>query len=679
MPGEIHIGGAILARGYAGQPGLTAARFVPDPFGDSPGGRLYRTGDMAHIRRDGTLEYLGRADDQMKIRGFRVEPGEVEAALRRVPGVSAAAVVAQTGAGLRDTRLVAHVVRDGGGDAAAAEELRAALSRLLPDHMVPAAFLFPDALPVTAGGKIDRRALTAAAGQTMAPRPDYAPPERPEEEALTAIWSDVLGAGRVGIDDNYFALGGDSIRSIQVVARARARGLDFTIGDLFAMPTVRGLAAGLRAPRGDAAPAAPSQQFDLVVLRDRDRMPAEVEDAYPLSLLQGGMLYHRNDRPGSAIYHDIFSLHLRAQIDAAVMREVIAALIARHPALRTSFDVARFSEPLQLVHRTAPVPLEVTDLTGLDATAQDAAIADWIAADKARGFDPEDHPLVRFHIHLRAPDRFQFSGSFHHAIIDGWSDAVMVTEIFEDYFTRLAGAATPPAPPRSVFRDFVAMERSAVASDSDARFWTDLIEGCDVSALPRDRHAGPAPPDRGVDETVVRIPEDVVFGLKQAALGAAVPLKSMLLAAHLRVLSLLTGRRRVMTCLVSSGRPEHEDGERVLGLFLNSMPFPMTLGGSSWADLAIDCFRLERRMLPHRRYPMAELRRRQGGMHLSETLFYFTNYHIYQSLGRFNAELISSSFHEESSFPLVVNFRLDPFNGDLHLDLQSDPAVLGAS
>jgi nonribosomal peptide synthetase protein BlmX len=679
VAGELYIGGEILARGYVGQPGLTAASFVPDPFGDNPGGRLYRTGDMARVRGDKTLEYLGRADDQVKVRGYRVEPGEVEAALRRVPGVVTAAVVAQTGVGPRDTRLVAHVVCEPGGAQVTVEDIRATVSRHLPDHMVPAVFLLRGSLPVTNGGKIDRRALAASDQSDTRARPDYAPPERPEEEALAAIWSDVLGAGRVGIDDNYFELGGDSIRSIQVVARAKARGLDFTIADLFAAPTVRTLCAGLRTGPDAVTPAAPSQPFDLIAPRDRDRMPDAVEDAYPLSLLQGGMLFHRADRPGSAVYHDIFSLHLRARIDLEAMRDVIAALIDRHPALRTSFDVATFSEPLQLVHRTVPAPLGITDLTKFDDTAQDAAISNWIVADKARGFDPEDCPLVRFHIHLRAPEKFQFSGSFHHSIIDGWSDAVMITEIFEDYFTRLAGTASPPSPPLSMYRDFIAMERAALASDSDARFWTDLIEGYDVSTLPRDQHADPASAGHGVDETVVQVPADVVAGLKQAALGAAVPLKSMLLAAHLRVLSLLTGQRRVMTCLVSSGRPEHEGGERVLGLFLNSVPFPVSLESGSWSDLAIQCFRLERRMLPHRRYPMAEIRRRQGGMPLSESLFYFTSYHIYQGLERFDAELISSSFHEESSFPLVVNFRLDPFNGDLHLDLQTAPSVIGYS
>jgi aryl carrier-like protein len=226
VPGELYLAGPQVARGYLNRPGLTASRFVADPFG-APGTRMYRTGDRVRWTTDGQLDYLGRADDQVKIRGFRVEPGEVAAVLRGLPGVRDAAVVA------RENRLVAYLVGD-------TDDPRAALARVLPDYLVPAAFVTLDKLPMTTSGKLDRRALPVPETHgTPAP----AAPTTPREVALADLWAEVLGLDRVGVDDDFFALGGDSIRLLKLCARARELGIALTPRDLFEHPTIAGLAA----------------------------------------------------------------------------------------------------------------------------------------------------------------------------------------------------------------------------------------------------------------------------------------------------------------------------------------------------------------------------------------------------------------------------------------------------
>jgi aryl carrier-like protein len=247
VPGELYLGGAGLARGYLHRPGLTAERFVADPFGEAPGARLYRSGDLARWLPDGNLELLGRIDHQVKIRGYRVELGEIEAALSSLDSVREAVVVAREDEG-QARRLVAYVVSR--SDAPKVDRLRSALAKRLPSHMVPSAFVFLEALPLTPNGKLDRKALPAPGGE----RPDlggaYVPPRNATEELLAEIMRDVLGVDRVGVHDNFFALGGDSILGIQVVSRIRAQGFEISPLELFQNQAVAALATVLREAPG---------------------------------------------------------------------------------------------------------------------------------------------------------------------------------------------------------------------------------------------------------------------------------------------------------------------------------------------------------------------------------------------------------------------------------------------
>ncbi|HEX9935942.1 MAG TPA: amino acid adenylation domain-containing protein, partial [Longimicrobium sp.] len=338
--GEMYVGGAGVARGYLGRSALTAQRFVPDPFSADPAARLYRSGDLARRLPDGSLEFHGRADEQVKVRGFRIEPGEIESALLAHPSVREAVVLARGEDEAK--RLVAWVVADG-ADAAA---LRAHLLAHLPDYMVPAAFVFMDALPLTRHGKVDRRALPEPAATDLAGA-GYLAPRTPTEELLAAVWAELLGAARVGVDDGFFELGGHSLLATRVASRVRdTLGVELPVRAVFEHPTLGALAAevdGLR--RGARGVEAPP-------IRPVPREGADL----PLSFAQERLWFVDRMEAGSATYHMPLFARLEGELDEAALRRALDELVRRHESLRTSFPLVD-GLPVQRVAPPAPVEL----------------------------------------------------------------------------------------------------------------------------------------------------------------------------------------------------------------------------------------------------------------------------------------------------------------------------------
>jgi amino acid adenylation domain-containing protein len=663
VPGELWIGGDGVARGYLGRPGLTAERFVPDPFAapDRAGARLYRTGDLVRLRLPGPgLEFLGRIDDQVKIRGHRIEPGEVATALAAHPGLRDTAVAVR-GAG-DDRRLVAWVVARDRARRPSAAELRGFLAGRLPAPMIPSAFVHLDVLPLTPNGKLDRRALPDPDPHRDEETP-YAPPRTLTEEVLVEIWGKVLEVDRVGIDDPFFSRGGDSIRSLQILTLAQKRGLQVTLQDLFERPTIRSLAASVRLDGAEQIPAPPP--FSLVSEEERRRLDLGLEDAYPLTHLQAGMLYHSELAPDSAIYHDLHSFRLRGRYDAELLATAIEQVTHRHPLLRTSFDLTRFSEPLQLVHRRVEIPLAIDDLRHLSVGEGRRIVLAWLDQETLQPFDWTHVPLARFQIHLYCDGTFQFTLSFHHAILDGWSSASLLTELFRRYLALLDlgdGAAVEP-PPSATLREFVHLERSALGSAEAREFWRRHLEDSPLVRLPRSR---PKTSGGRAEYFEVPLPPGLSDGLKQVARSLSLPLKSVLMGVHFRVFGLLCGLTDVVSGVVSNGRPERSDGEQAIGLFLNTLPLRMTLPGGSWSDLAHGAFQIERASLPFRRFPLAEMQRMEGRT-LFEVAFNFLHFHVYDRLaGLTGMEVVSREGYEETNFSLITYFQLSGASLDVH-------------
>ncbi|MCK2217015.1 amino acid adenylation domain-containing protein [Actinomadura sp. ATCC 31491] len=396
-----------------------------------------------------------------------------------------------------------------------------------------------------------------------------------------------------------------------------------------------------------------------------------LEDAYPLAALQAGMLYHSAYEPDAVTYHDLTTITLRGRFDAGAFTAALAEVTARHPVLRTSIDLTGFKEPLQLVHRTATLPLEVTDLSGDPAAGR--RLAAWSEAEKRRPFDWASPPLARAHVHVLPGELFAFSLSFHHAILDGWSVAALVTELLRRYHGHLTGDPLPVVPPGAAFRELVAAERAAVAAPETRGFWQARVADAPGTRLPR----LPGPHGEPGAE-VLRLPlaAGLVDRLGAAARRVAVPLRTLLLAAHLRVLALVTGEREVMTGLVTHSRPESEAGEEVLGLFLNTVPLRLDVAAATWGELAREVFEAELALLPHRRYPLFEIQRAAGRSPLLDVLFDFRDFHVYQGLP--GVEIVGQEFFEQTDVPFAAAFGRSREHGGFDLTLTYDRAQFGA-
>ena len=676
VAGEIHIGGTGLARGYLNRAALTAERFVPDQFNQLPGARFYKTGDLGRYRTDGNIEFLGRVDHQVKVRGHRIELGEIETALAAHPAVRDNVVTVHEDE-RGEKRLVAYLTATGPNEVGPGE-LRSYLSERLPDYMIPAFFIWLAKMPLTANGKLDRRALPAPGRERPAPETSYVAPRSATEELLAGIWADVLGLDRVGVEDNFFVLGGDSIRSVRVLAQAREHGLEVSLQQLFRHQTIAALAREIKAADASVDVLPKTQPFDLVSESDKARMPAGVVDAYPLSMLQGGMLFHIALSPETAVYHNVNSWHLRATFDREYFMAAVARAVARHPILRTSFDLTSYSEPLQLVHESATMHVGVTDIRSLSDEEQGAILDQYVAAERVKEFDLTRPPLLRFHIHRRTDESFQFTLTENHPILDGWSLNSTLSEIFTSYFALLNGQELPQVePPTVTFRDFVLLERQTVESEEHRSFWREKLRDLQVTRvarLPARYRSGGS--QHRIRQEYVLVSQELSEALNSTARALKMPLKSLLLAAHMKVLSVLSGERDVVSGLVTNGRPEALDGEQVRGLFLNTLPFRLMLPNESWADLVRATFEAEWELLPHRRYPLPALQRETGGQPLFEAQFNYVHFHVLESILRSGEiEVLPEAnrrVFEEAHFPLTAAFGLNPFSTQINLMLQYD-------
>ncbi|MER7482180.1 amino acid adenylation domain-containing protein [Streptomyces sp. NPDC126510] len=548
VPGELYLAGAQVARGYPKRPGLTASRFTADPFGP-PGSRMYRTGDRARWDAHGLLEFLGRTDDQVKIRGFRVEPGEVEAALLDHPEVAETVVTAREHAGR--AMLVAYLV-PAGDRTPPADELRVRLRRTLPDHMVPAAFVPLARIPRTSSGKTDRRALPAPPVQPDSTTP-YVTPRPGTEETLATIWAQVLGVERVGARDNFFALGGDSILSIQIVSRARrALGGRFSPRLLFEAPTVAELAAALAPDADEAADVA-------IPVVPRDSL-------LPMSFGQQRLWFLDDFNEGGTEYHSAVGLHLAGPLDPAALRAAIGDLVARHEALRTTFDVVD-GRGVQIVH---PV-------LGPEWRAEEAAseqrLRELTQEELARPYDLRTGPLVRVLLVRLGADEHVCVLGMHHIVTDGWSMGVASQELGELYAARTEGR-TPRLPEVSVqYPDFAAWQRARLEDDGlleeQLDWWRTHLDGITPLDLPTDR---PRPAVRSSKGGVhgFDVSAATVAGLKELARTQGATLFMALTAAVKAVFARYTGQRDVAVGTASAGRGS-ADLEQLVGFLVNTV------------------------------------------------------------------------------------------------------------
>ncbi|MDJ0838635.1 MAG: amino acid adenylation domain-containing protein [Acidobacteriota bacterium] len=662
IAGELCLAGDQLAMGYHARPGFTASVFVPNPFALWPGERLYRTGDLVKWSVAGELHFLGRIDSQVKVRGIRVELGEVEAALKRQPGVTDAAALVHAG------RLSAFVTGEIDPD-----ELRKQLGETLTDAMVPGLIQVLPALPLSPSGKIDRRRLTALAAESGRVESSGREPRNETEAVLAGIWCDILEREDVGIDDNFFDLGGDSIQSIRIVARARSAGLDVEPADVFTYQTIAGMAE--KAESGVAAEvtgsAEPEQHLDLENLK---REHPDLVDAYALTPLQAGMLFHGiyDGRDGGSMYTVQMACTLVGPLDEEAFIDAWNTALARHDITRTAF----FTEPtpLQAVFRQAPAAWRREDWsTEFDPEPR---LQTFLEEDSAAGFRLDKAPLMRFALFQLGPERRAFVWTYHHILLDGWSTGILSGEVFARYHAAVTGREYVTRPLRP-FRDYVAWLNRGDQSER-AAFWTDYLKGFQSPTPLPLAHAGAKIPEtRDTTEHLLTVQE--TEALEQRAASLRVTPGTLVRAAWALLLARATGRGEVVFGEIVSGRPPELAGvDSMTGLFINTQPVRMRPA----ADLPVDQWlsacqqdRLARDRFTHT--PLNEIQRYSElpeDAPLVQSLFVFENHPLDRALAAGEGSVTIEDFRSTGLINYPLTIVAIP-GEQLALRLDTDPAV----
>ncbi|HEX8933967.1 MAG TPA: condensation domain-containing protein, partial [Pseudonocardiaceae bacterium] len=592
--GELYLAGAGLARGYLHRPGLTAARFVANPFG-APGERMYRSGDLVRWSAAGELEYLGRVDEQVKIRGFRIELGEIEVVLANHPGISEVVVTARDdqppGLNSSGKRLVAYVVPADGVTPTSAE-LRAHLLQTLPDYMVPALFVALAELPLGPTGKLDRKALPAP-DQPAEPVAEFVAPRTEIERILADIWAQVLRVERVGVEDNFFELGGDSILSIQVVSRARAAGVPVSTREVFSAQTVSGLAAGVglepvSVPAGEVAgpaPLTPIQHWFFTTY---------------------GPLTHFNQS---------FVIELTEDLDRHALSAAVDAVVAQHPVLRM-----RFSQ-LEGQWRQEPVPtggvvVERCELAGV-AEADRPAVMKRAAWAAQSGLDITEGPVLRVVLFETGPgSQPRLFLAAHHLVIDGVSWRILLGDLETAYQQARAGGPIELEPVGTAFTQWAhrwVAHVQAGGLDEDLGYWSTLAQ--DVMSQDAVAHlpvtgSGPNTAE-SARAVMVNLSRDETDALLHRVPGVyRTQINDVLLSALARVLAAWTGQQRVLVALEGHGREEIVPGvdlSRTVGWFTSLFPVALRVEPAGWGEL-LKSVKEQLRAIPHRGVSYGALR-----------------------------------------------------------------------
>jgi amino acid adenylation domain-containing protein len=562
--GELLLGGDCLARGYVNRPDLTAAKFVPDPFSGKPGARLYRTGDIARYGTDGQIEFLGRSDNQVKIRGYRIELEEIELAIMEHPEVRQAAVSTRSSEH-GEKRLIGYVVAAEASQLSAAE-LRDFIKQKLPEYMAPSQLIFVDALPLTISGKIDRNLLYTLEEKQEVAAESTAVPIKPTEKALMKIWTDVLGNSQIGIHDDFFDSGGDSLLATQIMTRVqKAFGVEVPLRIMFEFPTIAGFAGAI-----EEYGASSEQQLDLVQI---ERVPY-----YPLSPAQERLWFLCQMGGQSEIYNMTGMIRLEGELDVEVMEKVLTEVVRRHEALRTVFPT-REDNPVQVIQPPYTVHPVLTDLSASTVGDQDEELLRISREEAELPFDLVHGPVFRARLVRFSPTDHVLLSTIHHIACDGWSVAVLVKEIGILYCAFLRNEESPLADLRFQYVDFAEWQRRNLERtfEKHMEYWRRRLGGAPSPvSLPRERHNIQKVSFRG-DSYSFRVSTEILNSLKVISQETKASLFMTLLAGLKILIHSYTDCEDIVVGTDIANRT-HLQTEEIIGLFVNVLALRSNMG-----------------------------------------------------------------------------------------------------
>jgi acyl carrier protein len=564
VAGELYIGGAGIARGYLNRPDLTAGKFIPNPFAETPGECLYKTGDLARYLPNGDIDFLGRKDGQVKIRGFRIELGEIETSLRRHPGIQEVVVSLkeyQPG----DKRLIAYYISST-QDGLATSDLKSQLKETLPDYMIPSTFVRLDAMPLTASGKIDRRALLEREPDDQLAESFTGAARTPTEEILAGQWAEVLDLPQVGIDDDFFDLGGHSLMATQLISRLReVFQVELPLRSLFETPTVAGIAARIDQTS--------TQQLSPI-------SPAPEDAELPLSFAQQRFWFLDQLNAGNAAFNIPAAVLLNGTLDQKALAQSFNEIVKRHEALRTTFRMVA-DGVIQVVNSARPLSVSLVDLTALTEDARRTEAQRVSAAESVQSFDLANGPLLSVMLLRLTESQHLLTLTIHHIAFDGWSLGVLLTD-FAHYYTEFVTGKRQELPALPIqYGDYAYWQRQTLRGelwDEHLRYWSRQLEHAPTMLdLPTDRPRAAVQSFLGARKSFA-LSNSLTEALKSLSRRESATLFMTVFAAFASILNRFTGQEDLVVGADIANRTRLET-EPVIGCFLNHVVLRADLTG----------------------------------------------------------------------------------------------------
>ena len=673
--GEICVGGAGLAQGYLNNEALTAEKFIPHPF--ISGQLLYKTGDLGRWSDEGNVYFEGRKDDQVKIRGYRIELGEIERALQTCAGVDAAVVVIRTNDNNEKT-LVAYLA---GSETLTAADIRYQLTKTLPAYMLPAHFVQLDSLPLNPNGKVDKAILPDPAGIELPAGTAYVAPGNETEEKMVLIWQELLGRDRIGITDSFFDLGGDSIKILRMVSEVRKQlQLDIPIAEIYRHNTIENIVVHILNDNTANRKYARLKEMELTVKEEmaalKERILSSplisgkdnIEDVYPMSDIEKGMIYESLMSEGLGIYHDqLVNQWVLTDFDIDRFRKAMALLVEKHPILRTSFHLEEYEEEVQFVHKKVAVVVPFRDISGLTPSAQEKEVKEFVLSELNNPFVVTEAPLWRAHVFLLNKDEVVFALQFHHAIMDGWSHASITTELNNVYLKLGEDPSFNPGKLKSTYKDFIIQHGIDKKETAIREFWERELSDYKRQELFTEEYE--------FNGYVQTLDNETLDKLKKTAASLNTSVKVISLSAYLYMLNALSYDSEALTGIVTNNRISSEDGDKVLGCFLNTIPLRVIIDSTTTgADLVNTVHHKLIELKEYERLSLLEIARMHDavtGNPFFDTFFNYVDFHAYKSLKedvqhtgkKRSASVVNGSSSTRTNMPLEVSVNL---TGDVY-------------
>jgi amino acid adenylation domain-containing protein len=683
--GEMYVGGTGVCKGYLNREELTKERFIKSPFNSNE--ILYRTGDQARWTSDRKLDYLGRIDFQVKIRGFRIEIGEIESVLNTCQNISQGVVVAVQNKD--EDQLAAYFV---GNDTVSIENLRSEMQRRLPEYMIPAYFVQIDEIPLTSNGKLDKKGLPDPFKNTLLTEANYVAPTNEQEESIVKIWKEQLGVEQIGIEDNFFHIGGDSLKAIRVVVQMnKVLDASVRIADIFTYKTIKNIVANLTeidsVSKNDYETGLKKieQIKNFILENNSDELPENYEDIYPLTTIEKGMIFSSMLRPDEPVYYDQFTYNLAIK-NKEVFFKAFELMVEKHPILRSLYFMNTFLEPIKIQMKSVDLPIVFEDISGKDTQEQQAIINTYLVNDANSRLQFENDLLWYLKAFLIEENRFYLVWTVHHAMLDGWSENSFVAEFAnlcaQENLLNIAALTTL----KSTFKDYTAIQLGRETSGDALAFWTKHLAGFTRNKLPFNLSGKRISSELGMRKIQRSFSKETSLAIESLKNRQTITSKTICLAAYAYLMHIISSEKDVVAGVVSNDRPEIEDADKILGCFLNTVPFRVDFEKIKTYQDLLNYFNDYLNTIRQHEIYLVDIANAVGekssGNPIFDCIFNYTDFYILENIDQANQNLHYTD-REHADFEFVQNnlmtntlfdVEIDKTLGDYSIGIKYAPA-----